>query len=92
MHVCLLAQLIALVCAGLNTGLGYIVMVGTLHPGRSKMRNPSGCHCCSSADNGDSPRMFGSIMQMLCLMLSMGTCVQESNRSLQTGTSLAVWC
>ena len=51
-------------------------LVGTLHSDRGAMVDLSyesgpkyeaglGRHCCSDAENGDSPRMFASIMQMI---------------------------
>ena len=51
-------------------------LLGTLHPARGAMVDLShesgpkseagrGRHCCSDAENGDSPRMFASIMQMI---------------------------
>ena len=61
-----------------------IPMVGTLHSDRGAMVDLSfesgpkseaglGRHCYSDAENGDSPRMFASIMQMIVRPILMIT-------------------
>ena len=68
-----------------QTLLGNIASVeGTLHSARGAMVDLShesgpkseavrGRHCCSDAENGDSPRMFASIMQMIVRPILMIT-------------------
>ena len=57
-------------------GSSVLFTLGTLHSARGAMVDLShesgpkseagrGRHCCSDAENGDSPRMFASIMQMI---------------------------
>ena len=40
-------------------------MVDLSHESGPKSEAGLGRHCCSDAENGDSPRMFASIMQMI---------------------------
>ena len=70
---------------GKSTNQGYVCgRVGTLHSDRGAMVDLSyesgpkseaglGRHCCSDAENGDSPRMFASIMQMIVRPILMIT-------------------
>jgi hypothetical protein len=62
--------------------------LGTLHSDRGAMVDLSyesgpkseaglGRHCCSDAENGDSPRMFASIMQMIGRPILMITWTNE---------------
>ena len=47
------------------------------HESGPKSEAGRGRHCCSDAENGDSPRMFASIMQMIVRPILMITCTNE---------------
>ena len=48
-------------------------MVGLSHESGPQSEVGLGRHCCSDAENGDSPRMFASIMQMIVRTILMIT-------------------
>ena len=48
-------------------------MVDLSHESGPKSEAGLGRHCCSDAENGDSPRMFASIMQMIVRPIFMIT-------------------
>ena len=57
--------------ASLHSARG--AMVDLSHESGPKSEAGRGRHCCSDAENGDSPRMFASIMQIIVRPILMIT-------------------